>query len=129
MVILFAEDDVQLQYFIWKLLRADGFIVMGAISGEAALEISRRYSGPVDLLLTDLEMPGMSGLELYRLLAVERPGIKVLIMSGGVTAGEGTSITGLPFLQKPFTPSGLHDAIAALLAETCVATRTTDPRR
>ena len=128
MVILFAEDDVQLQYFIWKLLRADDFIVMGAISGEAALEISRRYSGPVDLLLTDLEMPGMSGLELYRLLAVERPGIKVLIMSGGVTEGE-ASITGLPFLQKPFTPSGLHDAIAALLAETGVATMTADPLR
>jgi CheY-like chemotaxis protein len=115
MVILLAEDEIPVQYFIWKLLKADGFTVLTAGNGEAALEASRNHPGPIDLLLTDVQMPRMGGLELCNAIAVERPGIKVIIMSGEASCEEQVSINGLPFLQKPFNLTALQDAIAALL--------------
>src|SRR5260370_26267057 len=78
MVILLVEDDVHIQYFIWKLLKADGFTVLTAGNGELALEASRSHPGPIDLLLTDMQMPRMSGLELCRNISEQRPGINVL---------------------------------------------------
>jgi CheY-like chemotaxis protein len=115
MVILLVEDDVQEQYFIWKLLKADGFTVLAAGNGEFALEASRDYSGPIDLLLTDMEMPRMSGLELSRIIRTERPGIKVLVMSGDLREREHAAVDGLPFLPKPFTVTALRESIEALL--------------
>jgi DNA-binding response OmpR family regulator len=115
MVILLAEDDVQVQYFIWKLLKADGFTVLTGGNGAFALEASRNYPGPVDLLLTDLEMPRMSGLELCEKIRTERPGIKILAMAGDLREREHVSVNGLPFLQKPFTPKALREAVEALL--------------
>jgi CheY-like chemotaxis protein len=105
MVILLAEDDVQVQYSLWKLLKSDGFTVLTGGNGAFALEASRNHPGPVDLLLTDMEMPRMGGLELAETIAAERPGIKVLIMSGDLRDREQASMNGLPFLQKPFTPT------------------------
>jgi CheY-like chemotaxis protein len=115
MVILLVEDDVHVQYFVWKLLKADGFTVLTAGNGEFALEASRSHCGPIDLLLTDIEMPRMNGLELCRNIKPERPGIKVLVMSGDLREREQDSVNGLPFLQKPFTPTVLRDSIEALL--------------
>ena len=115
MVILVAEDDVDVRLLIWNLLSTDGFTVLTAGNGEAGLEKSCNHPGPVDLLLTDLEMPRMSGLELYRAIATERPGIKVLTMSGEFRLRDQPSMNGLPFLQKPFTAMALRDAIEALL--------------
>jgi two-component system, cell cycle sensor histidine kinase and response regulator CckA len=115
MVILLAEDDLQVQYFIWKLLKADGFTVLTGGNGAFALEASRNHPGPVDLLLTDMEMPRMGGLKLAETIAAERPGIKVLIMSGDLRDREGISVNGLPFLQKPFTPTALRESIETLL--------------
>jgi CheY-like chemotaxis protein len=123
MVILLAEDDVQVQYSIWKLLKADGFTVLTAGNGVFALEACRNHPGSVDLLLTDLEMPRMSGLELCEKIRVERPGIKVLVMSGEPWSREQVSVNGWPFLQKPFTPTALRDAIAALLGPISVLGR------
>ena len=97
------------------MLKADGLTVLTARSVEAALKASRNHPGPVDLLLTDLEMPGMSGLELCRNIKAERPGIKVLVMSGDLRARERVSISGLPFLQRPFPATALRDSIVALL--------------
>jgi DNA-binding response OmpR family regulator len=115
MVILLAEDDVPVQSFIWKLLKADGFTVLTAGNGEFALEASRRHPGPIDLLLTDVQMPRMSGLELCRNIRTERPGIKVLLMSGDLQERDQASVDGLPFLPKPFTVTALRESIEALL--------------
>ena len=115
MVILLVEDDVHVQYFIWKLLKADGFMVLTAGNGVFALEASLSHPGTIDLLLTDMEMPRMGGLELYKNIAAERPGIKVLMMSGEPSCKEQVSRSGLPFLQKPFTRTALRDSIDALL--------------
>jgi CheY-like chemotaxis protein len=115
MVILCAEDDVWVQHIIWKLLTADGFKVLNACDGEAALEVSRQYRGSIDLLLADVEMPRMDGLELSANIAAERPQIKALLMSGYPDGRERASVSGLPFLQKPFTPAALRYSIGALL--------------
>ena len=115
MVILLVEDDVHLQYFIGNLLKADGFIVLTAGDGNAALEASRSYPGSIDLLLSDVEMPRMGGLELCKDIMAERPGIKVLMMSGALSGKGPVSVSGLPFLQKPFTDTALRDSIKALL--------------
>jgi len=114
-VILLVEDDVQVQYFIWKLLRAEGFKVLTSGNGEFALEASRSYPGRIDLLLTDMEMPRMSGLQLYRNIRAERPGIKALLMSSDLQWRDQGVLDGLPFLQKPFTPTVLRHSIEALL--------------
>jgi DNA-binding response OmpR family regulator len=115
MVILLAEDDVQMQYLIWKLLRAEGFTVLTSGNGEFALEASRSYPGLIDLLLTDIEMPRMNGLQLYRNIRAERPGIKTLVMSSDLQWRDQDVLNGLPFLKKPFTPADLRHSIEALL--------------
>jgi len=130
MVILCAEDDVWVQHIIWKLLKADGFTVLTAGDGETALAASRDYPGSIDLLLSDVAMPRIGGLELCRSIAAERPGIKVLMMSGYLEERDRVSTIGLPFLQKPFTPTALRNSIETLLgpipaceeddAETCL---------
>lgn len=114
MVILLVEDDIHVQFFVWKLLKAEGFTVLTAGSGEAGLKLARNHSGPIRLLLTDMELPGISGLELYRRIAVERPGIKAVVMSGDLTAREQLDIAGLPFLKKPFQPSAMRETIQAV---------------
>lgn len=103
MVVLVVDDDLHVQFFIWKLLKAGGFTVLTAGDGEAALQRWRNHPGPIDLLLTDLEMPGINGIDLYRTIAAERPEIRVIVMSGGVKAREQSEMAGVPFLQKPFS--------------------------
>ncbi len=114
MVILLAEDDINVQYFIWKLLKSKGFTVITASNGEAALKASRA-PGRIDLLLTDIEMPRMNGLELCRRVSAERPDIKVLLMSGESSGRRLAEAGSVPFLQKPFAPSVLLAAIEQAL--------------
>jgi DNA-binding NtrC family response regulator len=116
MVILVAEDDGGVQSFVGKLLRAAGFTVLTAGDGNAALEESRSYSGTIDLLLSDMDMPLMGGLQLCQNIVAERPGIKVLMMSGGLQGIEQVRMKGLPFLQKPFTASAMRGSIKTLLS-------------
>src|SRR4051812_21493953 len=106
MVILLVDDDLSVQLFTWKLLRSYGFTVLTAGNGTNAMEASRNHPGTIDLLFTDIDMPGISGLELSKQIAVERPDIKVLIMTGGGTEPE--RLEGLAVLQKPFTDAALR---------------------
>jgi DNA-binding NtrC family response regulator len=115
MVILLVEDDLNVQFLTWKLLKAEGFTVLNADSAESALETSRNYLGSIDLLLSDVAMPRMDGLELGENISAERPEIKVLMMSGDLRHRERACMNSLPFLQKPFTPTTLRDSIAGLL--------------
>ena len=103
MVILLAEDYEDVRFAISNILKADGFTVLTTYNGRAALELSRCYPGTIDLALSDMDMPRMDGLELCQTIATERPGIKVLIMSGGLQELEQVYMKGMPFLQKPFT--------------------------
>ena len=115
MVILLVGDDVSAKFSIWKVLKANGFTVLTAQNGETALQVSRKHPGSIDLMFTDMDTPRMNSLELSTNIKAERPEIKLLVMSANPHAKEQLSISGIPFLQKPFTTTVLRDSIEALL--------------
>jgi two-component system cell cycle sensor histidine kinase/response regulator CckA len=105
-MILLVEDAEPLRKLAQAFLESNGFRVLSATSGEAALEIAARHSGRFDLLLTDVVMPGMNGRVLAEQLSLRQPGLKVLFMSGytdSFIAGHGVLQKGTNLLHKPFT--------------------------
>ncbi len=105
-MILLVEDAEPLRKLAQAFLESNGFRVLSATSGEAALEIAARHSGLFDLLLTDVVMPGMNGRVLAEQLSMRQPGLKVLFMSGytdSFIAGHGVLEKGTNLLHKPFT--------------------------
>ena len=109
--VLLVEDEEMVLRFTSQLLRKLGYEVVGAPSAEDALKAVAK-GGRFDLLLTDVLLPGMDGLELFRRLAAERGNFPVVFMSGytdNVLAEKGLQETGAAFLQKPFS----HDELAA----------------
>jgi PAS domain S-box-containing protein len=102
--LLLVEDQESLRDMIREALRLLGYRVLVAPHGEAALEVARRHRGRLDLLITDIVMPRMDGYDLARRLGVERPGLRVLYMSGhGLDAVARRGLGGEPVLEKPFT--------------------------
>jgi two-component system cell cycle sensor histidine kinase/response regulator CckA len=105
-MILLVEDAEPLRKLAQAFLESNGFRVLSATSGEAALEIAARHSGLFDLLLTDVVMPGMNGRVLAEQLSMRQPGLKVLFMSGytdSFIAGHGVLEKGTNLLHKPFS--------------------------
>lgn len=108
--ILLAEDEVMVREPARRLLTRNGYRVLAAASGEQALEILRAHPAPVDLLLTDVIMPGKSGKDLADEVAVLSPATEVVFMSGyseDVIAHQGVLDPGLTFMQKPFSAAAL----------------------
>ena len=102
--ILLVEDEEMVRRSASILLQRLGYTVIEASNGEEALELAGSYPQPLALLLTDLIMPGLNGVELARRIAEMRPDIRVLIMSG--YAGDELERRGaedLRLLAKPFT--------------------------
>ena len=105
--VLLAEDEPQLRALLASILERSGYRVLVAASPDEALRASERHAGPVDLLLTDVVMPGMNGRQLAERLRPARPAMKVLYMSGyttNVIIHHGVLDEGVAFLQKPITP-------------------------
>jgi CheY-like chemotaxis protein len=114
--ILVVDDDPTILRFVSGFL--DGrYNVLIAKSGIEAVQRSEEFKGEIHLLLTDFQMAGMSGIELATKLTVQRPQIKVLMMSG---FPEGMLVLneGWHFLAKPFIPSQLQTLINGLIAPT-----------
>ena len=104
--ILLAEDESSLRTLTRNTLELCGYKVLEAKDGVEALEVSDRYKGPIDLLLTDMVMPGMGGRALAQELTRRRPEIRLAYMSGytGQAVGsQGPVDPGSVFLLKPFT--------------------------
>jgi len=102
--------------FASKVLEAAGYTVLAVPDGAAAIEIRRDV--PVQLLLTDVVMPGMSGRDVATRLSASGPGIAVLYMSGHTDKGivhDGVLEPGIEFLGKPFTAEALLAAIDAAM--------------
>lgn len=114
-VILVADDEVMIRNLVTLLLQAHGCFVLSASDGQEGLELSRKYPGTIDLLVTDLEMPRLNGMDLCAHLLEERPGIKTIVMSGkeiGEIVGQNIN---LPFLPKPFDGEELLERIRVIL--------------
>lgn len=119
--ILLTEDDAALREMAATLLRSGGYQVLEAAEAQEALAITRGYSGKIDLLLTDLVMPGMDGGELSEELLKLRPGLKVLYMSGyggDRLPNQEKLQSGNRLLEKPFTKNGLFKKVRAAIEET-----------
>jgi two-component system cell cycle sensor histidine kinase/response regulator CckA len=103
--VLLVEDEDAVRQLARRLLRLRGYTVLEASGGDRALELLTQHVGPIHLLLTDVVMPGMTGLELASRVAALRPDTRTLLMSGHVDRAALDPSTLL--LQKPFTPEGL----------------------
>ncbi|MGE5126620.1 MAG: ATP-binding protein, partial [Betaproteobacteria bacterium] len=116
--VLLVEDDEHVRAVTAGLLEALGCSVLEAGSGEQALELANRQEERIDLLLTDVVMPRMSGRELGERVAALRPGVAVLYMSGyAAELGEGRAALGpdAHFIQKPFGLDSLAVELSAAL--------------
>ncbi len=98
--ILVAEDHAPMRYFVTHLLRGSGYYVIEADDGAAALKLFRRHSAKIDLVLTDLEMPGIGGKEFGDIVKRECPRVEILYMSAETEPKFG-------LLRKPFLPTEL----------------------
>jgi two-component system, cell cycle sensor histidine kinase and response regulator CckA len=104
--ILVVEDDEDLREVVARILTNNGYRVISAGNGREAIEAAGRHHGHIDLLLTDVVMPQMQGNELARLIAADRPDLRVLFMSGyaqPALGAAGTLEPGAILLEKPFT--------------------------
>ena len=104
-VILVVEDDPSVRELVREVLTPLGYKVLASAGGDDALRTSDSYGGPVDLLLTDVVMPGMNGKQLAEVLRIKRPGIKVLFMSGyahDALSTQGMLEPGIAMIHKPF---------------------------
>lgn len=122
--ILVVEDDPSVRGLVQEALRVSGYEVLVARHGIEALLTGAKHLGPIHLLLTDVAMPQMSGPEVAEKLAVVRPEIKVLYMSGypdHPVFEQGGVKRDTAFLQKPFTPNVLTQKVRDVLDGTKVA--------
>jgi PAS domain S-box-containing protein len=116
--LLLVEDERSVRRFLARTLEERGYTVLEAENGEAGLRLGRRCEEEIDALVTDLEMPGLDGLDLARQLRIARPSLPVLLLSGYARdhlrePREG--LEGVRFLQKPFGEEVLLAELRELL--------------
>ena len=127
--ILLTDDQAGVRAPLRRILEESGYRVIEAGGGEEALAVAGRLDGPIHLLLTDIVMPGMSGVELARKLGESRA-MKVLFMSGfspEAVATQGKLLPGSSFLSKPFTATALIDRVQETLGAPAAASRPRHP--
>ncbi|WP_285690084.1 ATP-binding protein [Actinoplanes sp. NBRC 103695] len=112
--LLVVDDEAGLRDVAGRILAGAGYRVLSADGGRQALELAALHEGDIDLLVSDVVMPGMLGNELAERLTDIRPGTRVLFMSGyaqPVLASQGTLDPGVALLEKPFTAGDLLSAV------------------
>ena len=114
--ILLVDDEQSVRAVVLKILRRANYNVLEAENGEAALKISDSHPEKIDLLLSDMYMPGLRGPEVAEALAPKRPGLRVLFMSGYADQDSRSGVPlGANFLNKPFSGKELAAAVEAAL--------------
>jgi PAS domain S-box-containing protein len=116
--VLLVEDEENLRRLTRQALENQGYSVIDAPDGPAAIQLSQAHKGPIHLLLTDVIMPGMNGRELANHISPIRPAMKVLYMSGYTEnhiGHNGTLEQGITLLQKPFTLPALQAKVREVL--------------
>jgi len=113
--VLLVEDEDAVRRSIQATLEQNGYHVLAARDGKEAAELSHKYEGEVDLLITDLVLPGPSGREVAEELQKQRPGLRVLYISGYADAERAGPIEARFFCRKPFTEATLQGKVRELL--------------
>src|SRR3989442_485896 len=117
-IVLLVEDAAPVRSLARKSLESYGYTVLEAADGPAALDLAARHPRGIDILVTDVVMPGMSGRELAERLAPARPAMRVLYTSGytdDAMVRQGVLRAGVAFLQKPFVPETLARKVREVL--------------
>lgn len=114
--ILLVDDEQSVRAIVLKILRRAKYDVIDAENGEAALGVADAHNGGIDLLITDMYMPGLRGPEVAQRLGAKRRGLRVLFMSGYADQDARTAVpSGANFLNKPFSGKDLVAAVEAAL--------------
>jgi two-component system cell cycle sensor histidine kinase/response regulator CckA len=116
--VLLAEDEDVVRMLVREMLEESGYAVLEASSAEAAIEVSEAHRGQIDLLLTDVVMPGMNGPELAKELSESRPTMRTLYTSGftnSAVAEQGVAVEETVFLAKPFSSAALTAKVLEVL--------------
>jgi PAS domain S-box-containing protein len=116
--ILLAEDEEAIRRLAVRILSGLGYRVITAAGGDEALRLAAGHAGPIDILVTDVVMPGMNGLELWERLRAERPSVSALFLSGWASTAvvrHGILDGQIPFLQKPFSAFELGSRVRDVL--------------
>lgn len=118
--VLVVEDQPDVRLYACSVLRSAGYKVLEAESGEKALELARSTRGSIDLLFTDVVMPGMNGRELAERFSAEWPGVHILFTSGYAddeVALHGVVQDRILFIAKPYVPQHLLSKVKSTLAQ------------
>ena len=118
--VLVVEDDDTVRALIGRILRKHGYTVIDFGNAQTCLQTIAQHEGPIDLLLTDIIMPGVNGRQLQDRLSADIPGLKVIFMSGypfDVIVDHGVLMQGINFISKPFTARDLTDKVRSVLDE------------
>ena len=116
--ILVVEDDESVRKLVRGILQRTGYAVIEARDGVEAMRITENRTLPIQLVMTDIVMPHMTGPELVERLSATRPDVRVLYMSGytdRAVVQQHTELPGMPHLQKPFTPEALLAKVREVL--------------
>jgi CheY-like chemotaxis protein len=116
--VLVVEDEDLVRTFVRTVLQAHGYTVLEAKKGGEALRVCEQYSGPIHLMVTDVVLPEMSGIEVADRLVSLYPGMKALYVSGytdDAIVHRGLIDQGTALLQKPFTPTVLLHKVREVL--------------
>jgi PAS domain S-box-containing protein len=116
--VLLVEDESAVRSLLRRVLVSAGYTVLDAADGAEALRVAAAHGGPVDLLLTDVVMPGGGGRQLADALCASRPGLRVLFISGytdDAVVRHGVTEEEVNFLHKPFTAAALAEKVREVL--------------
>jgi CheY-like chemotaxis protein len=116
--ILLVEDDPSVRDLMRDILTGLGYLVLDSTKGDEAILVAANHEDEIDLLVTDIVMPGLSGVELAKRLALVRPNMKVLYVSGYADNNTATRVLGSAaagYLQKPFTPDDLARKVEGII--------------
>jgi PAS domain S-box-containing protein len=116
--ILLVEDDLRMREMVASMLEAAGYTILKPENSTAALEVAQKIDQTIDLILTDIVMPHMSGIELCDRVRVSRPGIKLLYMTGyagGDLTRRGLLESSAAVIEKPFTSNALLASIRSVM--------------
>ena len=126
--ILVVEDDPQVRGVVRRALQLAGYVVYEAITGLAAINFMAAHPGEIDLVVSDVVMPGVNGRELAEQLRTAHPDLPILFMSGYPGAEierRGLNVIHASFIQKPFTPDAMVTAVNAALSQRSSSPRAT----
>lgn len=119
-LVLIVDDELPLRVMLGSLLRMNGFRVLLAATSNDALRICARFTRPIDLLITDIQLPELCGFNLAALVAIGRPAMRVLFISGAFAEQDpevrARISPGRAFLAKPFTPKIFATKVESMLA-------------